>query len=403
MTQALFGGYGFANPSTVNASYNAVSSGGGWTAGALEYTRTQLVATPGTISRLLVKLSSAPGLGKSYTITVRKNGVDTGLTCIISGAETIGSDIVNTIPVVAGDRLSLKQTPNGGPAATHIYWSTVFEPTMLGESLLLGVGAGDKLVDNYIRASGAYGISTITETSTWQVLPVAGTIKSLFIRLSQSPGVLPDGYRFTLRVNGVSTSLTCTITAPATTGSNTIDAIVVSAGDCIDIFVEPLNLPANNVTVQMGLAFVPDGAHVVGLVLGSERFGLSAIDTEYNALLTPNYNWSWGVTEAGFEILGQTCKLSGLYILLENAPGIGKSFTFTLRVNGVSVPLSVTISNMNTTGSDFGHQVSISDNDFVTIMCVPSGNPAVGRDYWGCVISELIAPSVTTLQATEVT
>src|ERR1022692_3632426 len=50
-------------------------------------------------------------------------------------------------------------------------------------------------------------------------------------------------------------------------------------------------------------------------------------------------------------------------ITLTNAPGAGKSWTFTLRVNETDTPLSVTISNSETTQSDLVHSATIHPGD----------------------------------------
>lgn len=75
------------------------------------------------------------------------------------------------------------------------------------------------------------------------------------------------------------------------------------------------------------------------------------------------------VTEAARTlIMGVAGKFVGMRIELNNAPGAGKSRTFTLRVSSVSQTLTVTISDTATTGSDFAHVVSIAAAEDLCIL-----------------------------------
>ena len=80
----------------------------------------QLVPIAGTLASLKVKIGSAPGQGDSYTLTVRKNGIGTGLICRIEGdgsAETSCLDKAHAVAFAAGDFLSLQVSPAGRPTA----------------------------------------------------------------------------------------------------------------------------------------------------------------------------------------------------------------------------------------------------------------------------------------------
>lgn len=68
----------------------------------------------GTVKNLFVRLSSAPGSGKTLTATVFKNGAATTLTCDITGTAVANSDTTHTFTVVAGDTISLHITTTSG-------------------------------------------------------------------------------------------------------------------------------------------------------------------------------------------------------------------------------------------------------------------------------------------------
>ncbi len=88
---------------------------------------TQIIASrSGTLRSLRVK-STAPGAGQSRIYTVRKNGVDTGLTVVLADTATVASDLVTAITVVGGDVLTLKGVASAGAAAGTVTASVNLE------------------------------------------------------------------------------------------------------------------------------------------------------------------------------------------------------------------------------------------------------------------------------------
>ncbi len=89
---------------------------------------TQIIAPrAGTLTNLRVKTQAAPGGGQSYTFTIRKNGVNTGLTVELTGAATTGSDLVTQVAVAAGDILTLREVASGSAATTTVTASVEFQ------------------------------------------------------------------------------------------------------------------------------------------------------------------------------------------------------------------------------------------------------------------------------------
>ncbi len=67
----------------------------------------------GTLKNLVVRHNSAGGNGQPVTYTVLVNGVATGITCnLATGAVGQASDIVNTVVVAFGDRVSIRADKN---------------------------------------------------------------------------------------------------------------------------------------------------------------------------------------------------------------------------------------------------------------------------------------------------
>jgi hypothetical protein len=88
----------------------------------------QAMPGAGTISSLYVRLSAAPGAGTSYAFFVRRNGVDTALTCTVSGTAMGCSDLVNSVAFSAGDLISVRSAPTSNPAARTMRWTATFAP-----------------------------------------------------------------------------------------------------------------------------------------------------------------------------------------------------------------------------------------------------------------------------------
>jgi hypothetical protein len=74
----------------------------------------------GTASKLVVSLTKEPGAGQSATITVRKNGVDTALSCTISGIANTCSDMADRLTFGDGDLLSVLYSKTPLAAASRV-------------------------------------------------------------------------------------------------------------------------------------------------------------------------------------------------------------------------------------------------------------------------------------------
>ena len=73
----------------------------------------QALPLNGVVSDLYVRVDPSPT--GEYAFTVRKNGVDTAVTCTVAGATTGCSDQSNSVAFDSGDLITLKATPSGSP------------------------------------------------------------------------------------------------------------------------------------------------------------------------------------------------------------------------------------------------------------------------------------------------
>ena len=68
--------------------------------------------------------------------------------------------------------------------------------------------------------------------------------------------------------------------------------------------------------------------------------------------------------------------LSGLRIVIDGAAGAGKSYTFTMYVNGIASTLTCAISGASATSDqDVSHNVTVAAGDLIALECVPASTP----------------------------
>jgi hypothetical protein len=71
------------------------------------------VAVAGTLSAFSVTAAGSPGGTNTFVVTVRKNAVDTTVTCTVPSAGTTCTS-ANSVAFAVGDKLSVSYLPSGG-------------------------------------------------------------------------------------------------------------------------------------------------------------------------------------------------------------------------------------------------------------------------------------------------
>ncbi len=187
------------------------------------------------------------------TYTVRVNGVDTALTCGIAYGTSpyAGSDLVHTVAVAAGDLVSVRKTMSaaaGGTAGDH----------------LVSIGcqsAGPKSVLQWQCSGGSpslsarflfpySGVPVAAAASERRILvPRAGTLRNLRAR-ALTPVAGSGTITYTVRVNGVSSALACTVSKASSPheGSDTSNSVSVAAHDRVSLQIQYSSITAPNPT-----------------------------------------------------------------------------------------------------------------------------------------------------------
>ena len=160
--------------------------------------------------------------GGAYALTIPKNSV--GAKQLKRNAvirSKIDDGAITSSKVKSGSLLAKDFKP--GELAAGVFSSRLRNEAGLTQELFAPVaGVGPE--------------SNTDETAVVQISP-AGTIvaRNLFATYANHSALDGATRSFTLRVDGSDSSLTCTYTAPATSCSNTIDAVTIPAGSVLSI------------------------------------------------------------------------------------------------------------------------------------------------------------------------
>ncbi len=387
MEQFIVGGNSAAALNTGAIKPNYMSGENGWGTLGAETEYYQLIAADGTISSFKVKVTAAPGAGNSWTFTLYVNGNPTTLVVTIADAATSGEDIVHSVNVVSGDYVYISCTPSGPPNAAKALWSVKYTGGTANQSLILGHGG-----DPYTFMSGYCAVTqsgpnmSSTELYTLSIAPTSGKLKRLFVKLISGAAAT---FTVTLRVNGVSKTLTTTVTNPATTNNDVAHEVAIAAGDRLALYYTS----DVKITFAWGMVFEAD--------IDSESLVMSGGDTGYPSTDVAKYQLpqdatagAWKATETDCHQLVQVATFKKFFVYVKTAPGVGESVTFTVLKNSVATALTVTISGANQTGSDTVNTVAFAAGDEISLKGVGTLAHVADRIAWGLVSYTGAAPPV---------
>jgi hypothetical protein len=290
--------------------------------------------------------TTAPGVGNTRTFTVRKNGVDTGVTLTISGTDTSGT-FSGSVAFADGDLISLKASSTGTPAAPgNTYWHLTLNTT--GQKALLMGGCAGTPSTTVTQYTNPFGASNWSGTSAVLDVPVAcpgNVTKSAFVT-SAAPGA-GKSFAFSLRLNAATDALTATV-ADANTSATATGSQALVAGDNIQMKSVPAGTPTAGV-VGWCLTFEPatDGETFTGY--GSSA-APSTTATHFEQPLGVGLN-GWNASSGGRRVRPPACDIKDVQVRLSAAPGIGSSRTIRLGYDAVTTH-TVTITDLATTGVD---------------------------------------------------
>ncbi len=379
MGQPILGGQVAAPLSNTAIRYAVVMGGGSWS--GTESFAYQVAPTGGSFNKLYVHLLAAPGVGKSYTFTLMINGAPTALTCTISDNATDGSDLANSISVVAADTVSIRCTPSGTPDVTSAFYYSEFTPTIAGEQIIMFKGTANNGTFPIMGSRAAN-----TETKSNQPTPAAGTFSKLYVKTSSA--VTAGTKTITLRVNASPTALTCSISS-GTTGNDIVNSAAVNAGDLLTYSVTSAtggSLPS------ISMVFTP--------TIPNEYIHLGG---NINSILSgTTYNVLGGCSSGAYNATESNCPtlfprlliLKKFYACVQWIQTGALSCQVSVRINSGDSGLTVTFTNVPSPyfeqKSDLTHSYTIPNSAIGAIQTIVSGLTVGGSIMnWGFVLSEL--------------
>jgi hypothetical protein len=308
-------------------------------------------ADGGTLKRMRVRLSAAPGAGKSRQVRVMVGGVaSTVLTLTISDAETTGT-VVGNVVLAAGTTVSIESTPSGTPAASDVFVTLEYQPDTANYFLYpqnWGYGVLVGSASAVHTSALVNGFSTTNATGMASVSPLAGTIREVYIECTVAPGAAKSR-AFEIFVAGVSVA-TYTIANTDTISDNSGLSLAITAGQRITIRETPTGTPTNT-RVRVGLVLEPTTAGTFAMGFSGQ---IAISDVGDGTFLQPvgatgNTTTPIDATEADVQMPLEACTLTALYLSTSTSVNTGSEvLTMTARRNASSTTLAATLNATDT-------------------------------------------------------
>lgn len=374
------------NPSTSETRYAIINAlrDGEWV--STEASATVTFPVNCTISDLRLGVNNAPGVDKSWTLTLKKNGSDTEQTVTLEGYGTERGSFGQPVSIAAGDTVVLSITPDGTPSSPGgIFWSMQVESATPGQTPL--IVAATTNAGGVTRYFGIDGSAAQTDTGISagldNTVPLAGTISGLRVECASAPAS-GRSFTYTLWKNGSATSLTAQITAGNTTGENTSTSVAVAVGDVVEWRLTHSNNPGN-MTHKIAAIFTADDTTKFPVFASCGTNNMSTTTTTYNETAGKGRN-SWATSVGGniTGIMPGPITIHSVTALMKSAPGAGTSRDFSVT-NGTG-SLSTTIADASTTNTTAG-TLEIARKDVLYLVNTRNGTASSPKASFGFVAS----------------
>lgn len=246
---AVMAGSGAAPAVDGTVNYNNAAIGGTWFPTS-NYTIENIIPHAATLRRFMVKLSTAPGAGKSWTWRALVGGVEVA-SVVIADTNLTGDSGDLNIDLVAGAHLMISIQGSGTPSTSSFMgWGFAIEPDEPGEFAIMGstANAFDATQVTYNRINASYASAETTTRANVQRMITFGAqvpavkIKRLVARVSVAPG---EGNSWTIGVekNGADTGLEAVIAGTNLFAWDTTHEANLAAQDLLNIKITPSGSP----------------------------------------------------------------------------------------------------------------------------------------------------------------
>lgn len=236
--------------------------------------------------------------------------------------------------------------------------------------------SSSSIIDCYSNPANAFAWEN-TEANAQAPWPVAGVFRNLKVKFSSAATET-----LTLRIGGVDTALTVSV-AGATDGELSGVDVTVAAGDLVSL---QLTGGAPSIT-HLSMEFEGDNVGESGYITSGGAPTTSS--ATFNALFRGSYGGGGSDVLNFRNLVGIPGSVDSIYWNLSAAPGAGKSWTFTIYLNGVAQDGSggtpdtrVTIADAATTGTA-SFTLALVALDQVSVEMSPTGTPAAAHANYG--------------------
>ncbi len=363
---------------------------------------------PGVFRNLSVVLPNGPNAyDMTFTLYHAAAGSLTGLATamtvtILAGALGPSSDLTHEVTVAAGDTVAIQLAGTiqgqgrqvalalefeGSTSKQSGYAIATFEGLInagdqryggaFGNGEFSGYSAGTKS-NSYSIASCAGNVTRI-DAVAWQGAPAVGSTWTTQLVLNT---VVQDG-------SGGTVNTTATLTSSGNTATSAFTLPIVPT-DHVDLLVTRTGATAGShgTHVACSVAFVATTTGQFQICGGSNN-------TISNTVV--NYQWPLSDQSLTNELdalvrVGPTgVSALGLYTERSASPGMGKSWTHTLRKNATDTTITAVTADSATT-STVTSTVVLVNGDTLALSITPAGTPTLSQLHWGLALSSATTP-----------
>lgn len=354
------------------------------------------VSLPGTFSHITF-YSRDVGVKPDVTVTLQKNGVDTAMSVTLLAADTVATNLVDSVSVIAGDDIQYKfvGTQGGGfSGAMCLTFTSVSGSTFgVSESAQNQDRFGGSLGNGFW--SGYTGVET--DSNTYSICAAAGSLTRLDLLSFVAPGA--DVWVATIMKNGVLQNGTggtvdtrCTFTGAGTTAHATFDLPIVPPDHLNTVIVRTVGTTGLNISASV--AFEPTTAGEYMLCGGNN-----------NALGGGVHLWNHSLqgatgTEALSPINTEGLQATGFYVERSLGMAVGDAVVHTVRLDEGATALTVTLSGDTPPliGSILNTPVAFVSGSVMDIALTNVGSGGGGQMHWGLTVTSAAAEPTPTTQ-----
>lgn len=348
-----------------------------------------------TITTIYVAVKTAPGVGKSRTFTLRKNGADTDVTATISDTATSANGTGSaTFAASLFDTISIKEVAVNIPAECPYAVSFLATTSTDRQINVCGVriaglavgnvGFSSPMYNNYFSFGGG-GDTDFNLRYRTMLMSAAGTCRDFRVKIETAPGPT-SGYKWwfgwytynTAKVQQVGNAFIFGIQQAQTEGDSGASTVSIAQGDTFNLSLAGNSGLEATTKEYHTIEFVPTTAgnrvyEVEGKLLsddaGDTLFGAAVRVSDVNATFYKEATY----TEP-FNVMPVAGTISNLCVQTIVAPGAGETVVVTLRKNFVNTALTVTVSSTDIYGSNTGTDISVAAGDKISLSVVSSAS-----------------------------